>query len=66
LYFLSIALNNPERQIGAAGSLQDLNVAISRAKEKLFVAGSFEMMMSRWSKKKLKLSKKEKEIFQEN
>ena len=39
----------PERRIGAVGSLQDLNVAISRAKEKLFVVGSFEMMMNGWS-----------------
>ena len=49
-HIFSIVRNNPERRIGAVGSLQDLNVAISQAKEKLFVVGSFEMMMNGWSK----------------
>jgi superfamily I DNA and/or RNA helicase len=38
--------NNPERLVGAVGSLQDLNVAISRSKEKLIIVGSFEMMLN--------------------
>ena len=32
-----------------AGTLQDLNVAISRSKEKLFVLGNFDMMLNGWS-----------------
>lgn len=50
IVLFSIVRNNPERQIGAVGSLQDLNVAISRSKEKLFIIGSFDMMMNGWSK----------------
>jgi superfamily I DNA and/or RNA helicase len=50
IVFFSIVRNNPERQVGAVGSLQDLNVAISRSKEKLFIIGSFDMMMNGWSK----------------
>jgi len=50
IILFSIVRNNSERQIGALGSLQDLNVAISRAKEKLFIVGSFEMMMNGWSR----------------
>lgn len=38
--------NNPERLVGALGSLQDINVAISRSKEKLIIVGSFEMMLN--------------------
>ena len=41
--------NNPERNIGAAGTLQDLNVAISRSKEKLIILGNFEMMLNGWT-----------------
>jgi superfamily I DNA and/or RNA helicase len=29
--------------------LQDLNVAISRSKEKLIILGNFEMMVNGWS-----------------
>ena len=36
--------NNPGRNVGAAGGLQDLNVAISRSKEKLIILGNFDMM----------------------
>jgi len=50
IVLFSIVRNNPERRIGAVESLQDLNVAISRSKEKLFLIGSFEMMMNGWSK----------------
>ena len=41
--------NNPERNVGAAGTLQDLNVAISRSKEKLIILGNFEMMLNGWT-----------------
>ena len=37
--------NNPGRNVGAAGGLQDLNVAISRSKEKLIILGNFDMML---------------------
>ena len=50
IVLFSIVRNNPERQIGAVGSLQDLNVAISRSKEKLFLIGSFDMMQQGWTK----------------
>jgi superfamily I DNA and/or RNA helicase len=42
----SLVRNNPERLVGALGSLQDLNVAISRSKEKLIIVGGFEMMLN--------------------
>jgi superfamily I DNA and/or RNA helicase len=32
-----------------AGTLQDLNVAISRSKEKLIILGNFDMMLNGWS-----------------
>jgi superfamily I DNA and/or RNA helicase len=38
--------NDPERNVGAAGTLQDLNVAISRAKEKLIILGNCETMLN--------------------
>ena len=46
IVLFSIVRNNPERIIGAVGSLQDLNVAISRSKEKLIIVGNFEMMLN--------------------
>lgn len=42
----TIVRNNLERRIGAVGSLQDLNVAISRSKEKLIIVGNFDMMLN--------------------
>jgi superfamily I DNA and/or RNA helicase len=45
----SLVRNNEERNVGAAGTLEDLNVAISRAKEKLIILGNFEMMSNGWS-----------------
>jgi superfamily I DNA and/or RNA helicase len=45
----SIVRNNPERIVGAVGSLLDLNVAISRSKEKLIIVGNFEMMLNGYS-----------------
>ena len=38
--------NNPEKQVGAIGSLEDLNAAFSRSKIKLSIVGNFDMMMS--------------------
>ena len=38
-----------ERNVGAAGTLQDVNVAISRAKEKLIILGNFNMMLNGWT-----------------
>jgi hypothetical protein len=46
IVIFSLVRNNPERFVGALGSLQDLNVAISRSKEKLIIVGSFEMMLN--------------------
>jgi hypothetical protein len=46
----SIIRNNPERIVGAVGSLQDLNVTISRSKEKLIIVGNFEMMLNGYSR----------------
>jgi hypothetical protein len=45
----SLVRNNPEKKVGAAGTLQDVNVAISRAKEKLIIVGNFDMMLNGWS-----------------
>jgi superfamily I DNA and/or RNA helicase len=44
IVLFSLVRNNPERYLGAAGALQDLNVSISRAKKKLIIVGSFDMM----------------------
>jgi hypothetical protein len=49
IVLFSLTRNNPERVVGAAGTLQDLNVAISRSKEKLIILGNFEMMLNGWS-----------------
>jgi superfamily I DNA and/or RNA helicase len=46
ILIFSIVRNNPERKVGAIRSLQDLNVAISRSKEKLIIVGSFDMMLN--------------------
>ena len=46
IVIFSLVRNNPERLVGALGSLQDINVAISRSKEKLIIVGSFEMMLN--------------------
>ena len=45
----SLVRNNPERKVGATGTLQDVNVAISRAKEKLIIIGNFDTMINGWS-----------------
>jgi superfamily I DNA and/or RNA helicase len=49
IVIFSLVRNNPEKIVGAAGTLQDLNVAISRSKEKLIILGNFEMMLNGWS-----------------
>jgi AAA domain len=49
IVIFSLVRNNPERNVGAAGTLQDLNVAISRSKEKLIILGNFEMMLNGWT-----------------
>ena len=49
IVIFSLVRNNPERNVGAAGTLQDLNVAISRSKEKLIILGNFDMMINGWT-----------------
>ena len=49
IVLFSLTRNNPERNVGAAGTLQDINVAISRAKEKLIILGNFDMMLNGWT-----------------
>jgi superfamily I DNA and/or RNA helicase len=49
IVLFSLVRNNPERNVGAAGTLQDLNVAISRSKEKLIILGNFDMMLNGWT-----------------
>ncbi|MEP6576559.1 MAG: DEAD/DEAH box helicase [Nitrososphaerota archaeon] len=49
IVLFSLVRNNPERIVGQAGNLQDLNVAISRSKEKLIIIGSFDMMLNGWA-----------------
>lgn len=49
IVLFSLVRNNPERNVGAAGTLQDLNVAISRSKEKLIIIGNFDMMLNGWT-----------------
>jgi superfamily I DNA and/or RNA helicase len=49
IVLFSLVRNNSERNVGAAGTLQDLNVAISRLKEKLIIIGKFEMMLNGWT-----------------
>ena len=46
IVLFSLTRNNPERNVGAAGTLQDVNVAISRAKEKLIILGNFDIMLN--------------------
>lgn len=49
IVIFSLVRNNPERNVGAAGTLQDLNVAISRSREKLIILGNFDMMLNGWT-----------------
>ena len=47
---VSITRNNHLYEVGAFGVLQDLNVAISRAREKLFIIGNWDMLERGWIK----------------
>jgi superfamily I DNA and/or RNA helicase len=49
IVIFSFVRNNPERNVGAAVTLQDLNVAISRSKERLIILANFEMMLNGWT-----------------
>jgi superfamily I DNA and/or RNA helicase len=49
IIIFSLVRNNLERNVGADGTLQDLNVAISRSKEKLIILGNFDMMLNGWT-----------------
>lgn len=49
IVIFSLVRNNPERNVGATGTLQDLNVAISRSREKLIILGSLDMMLNGWT-----------------
>jgi superfamily I DNA and/or RNA helicase len=49
IVIFSLVRNNSERNVGAVGTLQDLNVAISRSKEKLIILGNFDMMLNGWT-----------------
>jgi superfamily I DNA and/or RNA helicase len=46
IVLFSLVRNNKEKYLGALGELQDLNVSISRAKQKLIIVGSFDMMIN--------------------
>jgi energy-coupling factor transporter ATP-binding protein EcfA2 len=49
IVIFSLVRNNKEKNVGAAGNLQDVNVAISRSREKLIIIGNFNMMLNGWS-----------------
>ncbi len=49
IVIFSLVRNNKEKNVGAAGTLQDVNVAISRSREKLIILGNFDMMLNGWS-----------------
>jgi len=49
IVLFSLVRNNRERNVGAAGALQDVNVAISRSKEKLIIMGNFNTMLNGFS-----------------
>ncbi len=50
IVLFSLVRSNAEKIVGQAGTLQDLNVAISRSKEKLIVVGNHAMMLNGWSR----------------
>lgn len=49
IVLFSLVRNNNEKNVGAAGNLQDVNVAISRSREKLIIFANFDMMLNGWS-----------------
>ena len=44
IVLFSLVRNNQDKTLGALAELPDLNVSISRAKKKLIIIGSFDMM----------------------
>jgi superfamily I DNA and/or RNA helicase len=50
IVLISLVRNNPKRIVGQAGTLQDLNVAISRSREKLIIVGNHATMLNGWSR----------------
>lgn len=44
IVLFSLVRNNHDKNLGALAELPDLNVSISRAKKKLIIVGSFDMM----------------------
>lgn len=49
IVLFSIVRNNQDKTLGALAELPDLNVSISRAKKKLIIVGSFDMMLNGWT-----------------
>jgi AAA domain len=50
IVLISLVRNNAKNIVGQAGTLQDLNVAISRSKEKLIIVGNHATMLNGWSR----------------
>jgi superfamily I DNA and/or RNA helicase len=50
IVLISLVRNNTKNIVGQGGALQDLNVAISRAKEKLIIVGNHATMLNGWSR----------------
>jgi len=50
IVLFSLVRSNPKNIVGQAGTLQDLNVAISRSREKLIVVGNYATMLNGWSR----------------
>jgi hypothetical protein len=50
IVLISLVRNNPKNIVGQAGTLQDLNVAISRSREKLIIVGNHTTMLNGWSR----------------
>lgn len=50
IVLISLVRNNTKNIVGQAGTLQDLNVAISRSKEKLIIVGNHDTMLNGWSR----------------
>jgi hypothetical protein len=50
IVLISLVRNNPKNIVGQAGTLLDLNVAISRSREKLIIVGNLATMLNGWSR----------------
>ncbi len=48
IVIFSLVRNNESNVVGAAGTLEEVNVAISRAKRKLFIIGNIDVMRAGW------------------